>query len=147
MQPHYTFNTVLPAMVFGPDFGPERSATTAAWLNELFAGNREGVASAFLVHGTPFVDVRDIAGLHVAALLDTRTEGQRLWGMPQKVGVNDILATWRTAFPDKTIIEDYTSAKQPRFLADESESDRLIKGWQSGWTDWKKTVVDNVKSV
>jgi nucleoside-diphosphate-sugar epimerase len=138
---------VLPGFVAGPDFGPEPSTSTGSWLTQLFEGERNGAAVAFLITGNPLVDIRDIAALHVAALLDTRTEGQRLWGFPHKVNLNEILATWRAAFPDKTITEDFASAARPRITVDESQSDRLIAGWQGGWTDWKATVVENVKSA
>jgi hypothetical protein len=63
--------------------------------------------------------------------------------MPQKVHADNILALWREAFPDKTIVEDFTNTPRRNISADKLQSDRLIEGWQGGWTDWKVIVVDN----
>lgn len=148
-QPHFAFNVVLPDCVAGPAANPTPGVySTHTWLNDLFLGDANGYAVGFMKPAARFVDVRDTASIHVAALLEKQLDGQRLWAAAHKFTVDDILAAWREAFPERKILPDFKFEGQPDINIDDEQSTALLKAFKGeDWFSLKETVVANVQSV
>ncbi|KAK8844519.1 hypothetical protein IAR55_006365 [Kwoniella newhampshirensis] len=147
-KPPFSVNTVLPHTTIGKPFNPAEGVyTTSTWLSELFDGNVKSPVVGFLAPGNWFVDVRDCAIIHVAALLDPDTNGQRLWAAGQPpVHINEILKIWREAFPNHKGAPDFDTPAQPLQFLDREASTKLLQKYAGrGWTPFKDSLIDNVK--
>jgi nucleoside-diphosphate-sugar epimerase len=104
-KPHYTLNTVLPAANFGPAVVYEKQGhpSTGGWPKSLFEGDLAPISS---VPPQYYVDVRDTAKLHIAALVDPNTSNERLWGFAEPYNWNSVLAILRKLWPQKKFIDD-----------------------------------------
>lgn len=95
-----------------------------------------------------FVDVKDVALLHVAALLDPEVKGARLqtWGINSNW--NDLLAILRELRPQRQFIPDYDGPGYLTITADQSKPIALLKKWagQEDWKPVKSTVIDTIDS-
>ena len=95
-----------------------------------------------------FVDVRDVAAIHVAALLDETTESRRLFAAAHKFTLNEILAVWRKEFPERKIVADVDWPKQPEVDLEQGESTELLKAFAGrDWYSFEETVIANVQDV
>lgn len=150
-KPSYAFNTILPDLVTGPISNPQPGPySTASWLTELFEGNSEGTITKFLNPPCRVVDVRDVAILHVAALLAPDVNGERIWAAAHLVHIDEILQIWREEFPEKkdTLPKDLGYPKAPKQVIDTTRSEELLQRFAGrGWIDLRTTLVDNVKHV
>lgn len=151
-KPHYSFNTVLPDLVAGPISNPTPGFySTASMFTQFFNGDTSSQIMAFLNPSAHIVDVRDVALIHVAALLDSDTDRQRLWAAAELIyHVNDILNIWREAYPDRKDIipKDVDLPKAPKQDIDTSKSEELLQKYAGrSWIDTKTTVLDNVKGL
>lgn len=104
-KPQFVLNTVLPNCNFGPAlvFRKQGHPSTGAWPKALYDGDLA------VVTGVPpqyFIDVRDTARLHVAALVDPGTSSERLWGFAEPYNWNSVLAVFRKMWPLKEFVED-----------------------------------------
>ncbi|ORY35589.1 hypothetical protein BCR39DRAFT_510931 [Naematelia encephala] len=148
-KPRFSVNTVLPHMTIGQPFNPAEGVySTSTWLNELFDGKLDSPIVGFLAPGSWFVDVRDCAIVHVGALLDTSTDGHRLWAAGQPpVHVNEVLKIWREAFPNHELPPDFDLPAQPKQNLDREASTQLLQRYAGrSWTPLKETLIDNVKN-
>ncbi|KAL6245680.1 hypothetical protein RBB50_007679 [Rhinocladiella similis] len=133
-KPHYTFNTVLPNMNIGPILAPEIPGSTMSWMRNILKGDD------FAVKTFPpqwFIDVRDDARLHVAALLDPKVRSQRIFAFAEPFNFTDITALLRKLRPNNTKIpsppenegRDLTVLK-PRDKAEQLLKDFFkVPGW------------------
>jgi len=146
-QPPFSVNAVLPPLTIGRPFNPADGVyTTSTWLSELFKGDFNAPIIYFLSPGGWFVDVADAAVIHVAALLDSKTNGQRLWASGQSpVHINEILRIWREAFPNHTLPPDFDFPASPHQTIDREASTALLERYAGRqWTPLKDSLIANV---
>ncbi|KAH7106583.1 hypothetical protein BKA62DRAFT_805045 [Auriculariales sp. MPI-PUGE-AT-0066] len=150
-KPSYAFNSILPVNIYGPVANPTPGIvyTTHTWLNDLFLGNRESMIMRFINPAVAMVDNRDCAAIHVAALLSTEVNGQRLWASAHAFTANQILAVWRKAFPDRDIVADFDYPVHPKVhLTDVDKSTKLLKEFTGkDWYSFEQTMIANVADV
>ena len=148
-KPHYALNVVLPDYVSGPAENPTPGTySTHTFLNELFKGDANGAAYNFMNPASKLVDVRDVAAVHVALLLDPTANHKRVFAGPHKFTINEILAVWREAYPDAKILPDYDMPPQPDIDVDDAEGTDIVKRFAGrDWISLKESVVANVASV
>lgn len=151
-KPHFSFNTVLPDLVLGPAANPAPGPySTASMLTQLFNGDSQSQIAAFLNPAARIVDVRDVAIIHFAALVDSQTDKQRLWAASDALlHINEILKIYREAYPDRKDIipKDYDFPNPPKQVTDTSKSVELLKRYAGrSWIDTKTTLLDNVKGL
>jgi hypothetical protein len=93
-----------------------------------------------------YVDVKDVARVHVAAVLDPDVKNVRLQSWGHSAHWNEILAILRELRPQKTLIEDYPKSYHLQVLVDQSDSEALLKKWsgQDGWTPLRQSVSENI---
>lgn len=139
---------MLPDYVSGPVANPTPGAySTNGWLNEIYQGKVDGLGGQVMNPAARLVDVRDVAAIHVAAMLDESADGRRLFAAPHKFTLNEILAAWREALPGKKIRVDVDWPKQPIIDVDDQESTALLQAYAGrDWVSLKDSVVANVQS-
>lgn len=92
-----------------------------------------------------YINVADTARLHVAALLNTKVENERIFGFAAPYTWNGILAILRSLYPGKTFPEDFpvsevTKVKVPSERAESLLKEVFGKGWVSLEDSVKETV-------
>lgn len=136
---HFHAAAVLPSAVFGEFLGPKMSVTDS-WIPQLYEGEPDGI----LPH-TWFINVRDSARLHIAALLDPTANGRRVIGANATWTINDLLASLRRVYPKRKFIDDQIAVgeeltRMPRDFAE----DLLKASYGGGYTGLDETVKQNV---
>ncbi|KAL1966625.1 hypothetical protein VTN77DRAFT_4036 [Rasamsonia byssochlamydoides] len=113
-KPGFVLNAVLPNFNSGPILHPEIRGSTMGWARNLLKGD----ASAMnLLPPQYFVDVRDNARLHIAALLDPNIHSERLFAFAHEFNWTDIIQLFRKLRPNNTRIPD-PPANEGRDLSD-----------------------------
>lgn len=142
-KPHYTLNTILPDSNFGPSLVYEKQGhpSTGAWPKALYDGDLSMIAS---VPPQYFIDVRDTAKLHVAALLDTETSNERLWGFAETFNWNKVLAVFRMLWPQKKFSDDLEGLGVDESIVDTEAALKALRNvfGQEGWTGLETTMRD-----
>ncbi|KAJ7098159.1 hypothetical protein B0H15DRAFT_824375 [Mycena belliarum] len=148
-KPHFAFTVVLPDYVAGPVANPSPgSYSTHGWLNDVFKGDSSGTAIGVMDPAARLVDVRDVAAIQVAAMLDETADHRRLFAAPHKFTIDRILAVWRKAFPDRKILDDFNFKDQPIVDVEDEESTHLLEAYMGrGWLSFEETVVANAQDV
>ncbi|KAF8201182.1 hypothetical protein K438DRAFT_1716897 [Mycena galopus ATCC 62051] len=148
-RPSYAFNTVLPDLVIGPVLNPTPGFYSShTVLNGLFLSEKDPVNLNFAKPASLAVDVRDVASIHLAALLSTETKGKRIWAAAHRFEINDILKIWREAFPERTFVEDLKFPPQPKITLELAESEKLLQGFEGrAWLPFKESVIANVQDA
>ena len=92
--------------------------------------------------------MKDVALVHVAAVLDPEVKNARLQGWGHSVHWNNILAILRKLRPQKQFIDDYPNTYYLKLSVDQSESLALLKKWaaKDGWTPLRDGVSENVNN-
>lgn len=95
-----------------------------------------------------FVDVKDIAIIHVAAVLDSELKNRRLQTWGNNSNWNDMLAILRELKPQREFIPNFPNDSYLAISVDQSESEALLKKWanQDGWRSMKDMIADNIDS-
>jgi hypothetical protein len=95
------------------------------------------------------IDVKDVAILHVAALLDPECNGARLQAWADYCNMNDILAVLRRLYPQRKFRDDFTNQTQLTITTDFDQQVALLKKWggQDRWRPLEQTVADEAKST
>ena len=90
--------------------------------------------------------MKDVALIHVAAVLDPEVKNARLQSWGHSAHWNDILAILRKLRPRKEFIEDYPDPQHLKVSVDQSDSIALLKKWsgKDGWTSLEDGVLENI---
>lgn len=95
------------------------------------------------------IDVKDVALLHVAAVLDPEVKNARLQAWAEYCDWNDVLAIVRRLYPQRTFVNDIPTPIALSMTTDLSQPLALLKKWgnQDGWKSLEETVADNMKNI
>lgn len=111
---NFTVNTVIPYTTWGPILDPVNQGprTSANLLTKLYTEGFEGIG--FFQHLTPVWanDVRDVGRLHVAPLLDSNINGERIFAYSETARWNQVLAIFREIRPNRQFVEDNADKRQ-----------------------------------
>jgi hypothetical protein len=97
-----------------------------------------------------FVDVRDNALLHVAALLDPEVKSERLFAFAKEFNWNDIVTIMRRLRPENKLIPD-APREESRDLTDVKDlQDRALKILRStfgkqAWTSLEESIAQGLE--
>ncbi|EIM83869.1 NAD-P-binding protein, partial [Stereum hirsutum FP-91666 SS1] len=97
-KPGFEFSTVLPAGNFGPALHEGQSSPTLGWIQTLIKGDLETV-SKFGISPQYFVDVRDTARLHAAAIVVPSVKSERILAYAEPYNWSQLLDILRKAYP------------------------------------------------
>ncbi|KAK0377186.1 hypothetical protein CLIM01_05440 [Colletotrichum limetticola] len=112
----------------------------------LYDGNEEvGALFQAIIH----IDVKDVALLHVAAVLDPDCNGARLQAWGDYCNMNAILAILRRLHPEKKSMNDFPNQTELRITAEYDQLIELLRKWggQNGWTPLKNSVIEEMKGA
>lgn len=100
------------------------------------------------LHLAFYVDVKDVALLHLAAMLDPEIKNVRLQSWGHRAHWNDILAILRKLRPQKEFIDGYPSPYYLKVSVDQSESVALLRKWSSkhGWTSLEDSISESINN-
>ncbi|KAH6693494.1 aldehyde reductase [Plectosphaerella plurivora] len=146
-KPHYTVNAVGPSGVIGEPLHEKHADNPANWLAALFKKQKALLDQYF---GFYFVDVHDVAALHIAAVLDPEVKNARLQTWGHNANWNDFLPVLRELCPQRDFLpdwpEDFPLTHSPS--TDQSESVALLRKWfnQDGWKPLKDSITEAVES-
>lgn len=78
-----------------------------------------------------FVNVRDVARLHVLALTSPAlsSPGARVWAVAAPFNVNDVLRILRKFYPEKTFPADVEGLGKDLRRIDNKRGEKLLGGW------------------
>jgi hypothetical protein len=95
------------------------------------------------------IDVKDVALLHVAAVLDPEVDNARLQAWAEYCNWNDVLAILRKLYPQRKFVDDVAIPPPLTITTDFSHPLALLKKWgnQDGWKSLEETVADNMKNL
>ncbi|KAI9761179.1 MAG: hypothetical protein M1840_002011 [Geoglossum simile] len=146
-NPSFVFNTILPDTLYGEILDPEnQQASSGGMLADVFLGK------PFAMHFVPpqyYVNVKDAALLHVAALLDPEVRNERIIAFAAPWAWNEILSIMRRARPDqRTIPEDIPDEGKDLSKVANARGEELLRGFGlPGWTSLEDTIKENIKHV
>ncbi|GAA6033679.1 hypothetical protein JCM8097_004378 [Rhodosporidiobolus ruineniae] len=144
-KPHFDFSSVLPDAVMGRILDPASQASSAAWIKDLYNGKKDSFFAT--VPGLWYVNVKDIALLHLGALVLPSAPNTRLFGISGAFNTNTLLSTFRAISPGWDKISDVTDGTmgEEKTVWDRSGSERVLKGMgRSGWRELEETLRENV---
>jgi len=146
-KPGFTLTTLCPPMVFGP---PPQPFTSMDNLNEsvgqlwqLFSGQAKEVPFT----GFPgFIDVHDLAYLHVAALSNEKAKNQRYLTVGGHYSFDQAVVIAREAFPEHASrMTPSTGKPAPEHYALDTSKVEADFGIQ--WTPFNKTITETAGAL
>ncbi|KAG9521735.1 NAD(P)-binding protein, partial [Aureobasidium melanogenum] len=147
-NPHFECNTVLPNANFGPILDKSQDASTAGWIRDVFT---KGFAPELeQIPPQWFVNVRDTALLHIAALIDADIKHERIFAFAEPYNWNSILAAMRKARPDKKVPEDLKdNSKDLSKVLPRARAEEILKKnfGQNGFVGLEESVRQNVENL
>ncbi|KAL5335542.1 hypothetical protein BJX70DRAFT_401446 [Aspergillus crustosus] len=143
---HFNVNVVSPAGLTGEPLNKKHIDGPANWVVHAYRGNKTVMDT---LPASFYGDVKDIALLHVAAVLDPEVKNARLQSWGHSANWNEILAILRKHRPKKKFLGDYPDAHHLQVTVDQSESVALLKKWhpgtdEGGWTSLEDSIYENI---
>ncbi|KAH8903574.1 NAD(P)-binding protein [Coniochaeta sp. PMI_546] len=145
-QPHFTVNSVCPSSIMGEPLHKSHIESSASWLKLLYDGKTERLANFPASYN---IDVKDVALLHVAAVLDPDVKNARLQAWAEPFNWNDVLVIMRRLYPDHKFVDDLPGMSELSLTTDFTQQLSLLKKWggQDGWRTLEQTVEDNLRAI
>ncbi|KAJ0424364.1 aldehyde reductase II [Aspergillus carlsbadensis] len=143
---HFNVNVVSPAGITGEPLNRKHIEGPANWVVHAYRGNK---AVMDTLPATFYGDVKDVALLHVAAVLDPDVKNARLQAWGHSANWNEILAILRELRPQKKFVDDYPDPHHLRVSVDQTESIALLNKWSQrpekrGWTSLEDSIFENI---
>ncbi|OJD14593.1 hypothetical protein AJ78_05080 [Emergomyces pasteurianus Ep9510] len=144
-QPDFVLNTVLPNANFGKVLSPQNQGfpSTAGWVKAVWEGFKGKYADEVFNKPQHYVNVRDNALVHVAALIYADVRAERLFAFAQPYNWNDILAVMRKLYPDTEFIDDLPDlGRDLSKVSSQGAEDLLRRISGRGWIGFEQTIKD-----
>lgn len=92
------------------------------------------------------MNVKDVAVLHVAGILDKDSKEERIQAWAAPFSWNDVLAVMRRLYPSRKFIGDFPESPIITAAADDAVPLRLLKRWaqQDGWKGLEDSIRENL---
>ncbi|KAG5300569.1 aldehyde reductase II [Histoplasma ohiense] len=142
-QPDFVLNTVLPNANFGKMLSSQHQGfrSTAGWVKAVWEGFRGQYADEVFNKPQYYVNVRDNALVHVAALIYEDVRAERLFAFAQPYNWNDVLAAMRKLYPDRQFIDDLPGLGRDLSKVTNQGAEDLLKRISGrGWTGFEQTI-------
>ncbi|KAJ4854250.1 NAD dependent epimerase/dehydratase family domain-containing protein [Trichoderma breve] len=141
-KPGFVTNVVSPFTTLGAMLHPSHARGTAGWVSALWKGD---TTFAGLMPSSIYVNVKDVAVLHVAAVLDEDTKEERIQAWATPFNWNDVLAIFRRIDPSHKVVDDFPVPAAISTTADDEVPLKLLKKWakQDGW----KSLEDSIRQT
>lgn len=144
-KPSFTVNAILPNTNMGEILSEKQPASSGAWVKDIYNGQLDKVK---WIPPQWMVDVKDTARLHVSGLIDPDVENERILAFAYPYNWNDILASLRKLYPDKTFSEDIPNAPRDLSTLDNSRGAELLRAHgRDGWTSLEESIKENTAGL
>lgn len=138
-KPGFVLNTVLPYSTFGEILDPGQSASSSGRVRAAWNGEAVGLLASLPPRW--FVDVKDVARLHVAGLVEDDVQNERLLAYGEKFNFNDLMRLLRKLGPDRKIPRDIEDQSRDLSTVDRARSIELLKRMgRSGFTGLEESI-------
>ncbi|KAF0324080.1 aldehyde reductase ii [Colletotrichum asianum] len=146
-KPGYVFNTILPNFTSGEIMHPQMSGSTMKMAADVLTGNHAAL-KAFMPQ--PYVDVGDVARLHIVALLAESVKSKRIFAAARPVNVSDFIDVLRELRPDNELIpeKDANDGHDLTQVLPLAEAEKLLQTYfgQKGWTSLKESIEAGIRN-
>jgi len=136
-KPHFSFAAVLPDMTTGPILGSFQAGSTGGWIRGLFEGDEKW--TQWMLNFPPqwFVDVRDVAAVHIGALIEPDAAGKRFFAFAQTFNYSRIRDILLTIDPDRKLPDAPANEGHDLFDVLNGPAEELVKTLASGRRGWR----------
>lgn len=144
-RPNFVFNTIIPAVTFGEVLHPKLiSSTNGAVLGLL---DSDPFSVAFITGASPsnFVNVNDVARLHLAALITDRVSSRRLLALGEVFDLNRMVDLLGKLVPGSSLLLKLENVAMPVATVDIAYELELLKDFgRSGFVGFDDAVIECV---
>ncbi|KAI0967668.1 putative aldehyde reductase 2 [Xylaria arbuscula] len=139
----FNVNVVSPAGLIGEPLNKKHIEGQANWVVHAYRGNKAAMEP---LQASFYGDVKDVALIHVAAVLDPQVKNARLQSWGHSAHWNEVLSILRRFRPQKKFIDDYPDPYHLKVSLDQTESVALLKKWsdKNGWTSLEDSIFENI---
>jgi hypothetical protein len=133
----------LPNVNFGAVLVPEHQGypSTIDWAHGAWTGENLEVY-AKMVDPQWFVSILDSALLHIAALIYSEVNSERLFGYTERWNFNDLLAIYRKHYPERKFAQDFDGLGRDWVIPPTDRAEEVLKWVKgSGWDGLEESVV------
>ncbi|KAI9780429.1 MAG: hypothetical protein M1839_006703 [Geoglossum umbratile] len=145
-NPGFVFNSIVASRNFGEILDPvNQLRSTGAFCQMLLQGNRLPIDLCPPHH---FVDVKDAALLHVAALINPEVRNERVIAWAAPYSWNAILAMLRQARPGANVPDDDPNEVKDITKVSNSRAEDLLRAFgRPGWTGLETSIMENLEAL
>ena len=144
-NPSFVFNSVLPDFVFGQILSPQQPASTAGWIKAVYDGDATQTEGLKAFPPRYMVDVKDVARLHVAALVEEDVASERLFAFAEPFNFNDVVGCMRRISPEKRFPEEVEGLERDLSTVETGRSVELLRRvGREGFTGMEQSIRENV---
>jgi hypothetical protein len=95
------------------------------------------------------VNVKDVAVLHVATILDEDIKEERIQAWAARFNWNDVLAIMRRLYPTHKFVDDFSEPAAVSTTTDDIVALKLLKKWagQDGWKSLEDGIRETLSSL
>lgn len=147
-KPSFVLSTVLPNCNIGRIMSKEQPASTAGWFKKLWEGD-EGTKQMLMKEIPPqyYINVRDTALLHVAALVEEDVRGERLFAFAGPFNY-DMVAEAMNKMGVPNELELVGGMAEDLSTVDTKRPEELLKRYgRSGFTGLEESLRENVAAI
>lgn len=165
---HFNVNVVSPAAMIREPLSTKHVEGQASWVDRAFRGNKMGMGqmqagktelpsypipgyNQSLTIAAFFMDVKDVALIHVAAVLDPEVKNARLQSWGHSAHWNEVLSILRRLCPQRKFADDYPDPYHLMISVDQTESVMLLRAWsdrpnKNGWQSLEVSIFENISN-
>ncbi|KAL3470491.1 NAD(P)-binding protein [Aspergillus californicus] len=147
-QPGFELNVVIPNSAYGRILLPEITNSSMHKIGTVLMGN-DRIVRSFCPQW--FVNVEDVARLHVIALLDPAVKGERIFGFASRFNWTDIISIMRKLRPDNRVIPNppENEGRDQNVIVCASRAEGLLREFfdQPGWITLEQSIADGIEGM
>ncbi|OJD38654.1 aldehyde reductase protein [Diplodia corticola] len=140
-------NTVVPAGVFGRPLSHEHQGypSSSQWAPKAFTGDPDFKQFPNFY----WINIKDMARLHVAALVHPGVVNERIFGFAGTYTMNEFLAFYRKHYPDREFPADIPGLESDLVeVKPAKRAEEILKGMgRPGFETLEDTVMDNIIDI
>ncbi|KAJ6191294.1 aldehyde reductase II [Penicillium mononematosum] len=149
-DPSFKANSIIPSFVFGRPLDVQyQGYPSSSGIPIVVYDNDPKKMAEFIDNFPPFffVDVEDVARLHIAALLHPEVANERLFAFAGPFNRNDLIRTLQHLFPDRQFPEEFPSSTQneSKILPAKRAEDLLKQMWGKGFSSLDDSLRANLE--
>ncbi|KAK3653217.1 hypothetical protein LTR56_004753 [Elasticomyces elasticus] len=139
-KPHFTVNSVLPCAVFGRII--TKPSDTGEWAKSVLNGK----IPPFGGNGQWYINMTDVARLHLAAAFDATIVGQRFIASAAPFNWNEMIDVVQKLKPSAQVAPHYAEPNVDMGDNDNAPGAALLNKWwdQGGYTSFEETIRENL---